>query len=184
LADLLRQNELAVVAAEEFARAEHEAALDPTVSPDPHAARQRAEDAAFAANGLKTLGPRLFAHFQKIYAQEQVQTYVAKFRELAPERDALAAELRATYRDAADKLVDLFTRPRLRAARPPGPRQSPPGVEVLERIDTRVLDKTTLPDWPNPDRNVWPPPSNFAAAYVQSMGVPRHPGAAWSDPKF
>ena len=112
LADLLRQNELAVVAAEEFARAEHEAALDPTVSPDPHAARQRAEDAAFAANRLKTLGPRLFAHFQKIYAQEQVQTYVVKFRELAPERDALAAELRATYRDAADKLVDLFTRVR------------------------------------------------------------------------
>ena len=23
-----------------------------------------------------------------------------------------------------------------------------------------------------------------AAAYVQSMGVPRHPGAAWSDPAF
>ena len=55
---------------------------------------------------------------------------------------------------------------------------------MLERIDTRVLDKTTLPDWPNPDRHVWPPPSNFAAAYVQSMGVPRHPGAAWSDPGF
>lgn len=127
LADLLRQNELAVVAAEEFARAEHEAALDPTVSPDPHAARQRAEDAAFAANRLKTLGPRLFAHFQKIYAQEQVQTYVAKFRELAPERDALAAELRATYRDAADKLVDLFTRVRAFEQRARQALGNPPG---------------------------------------------------------
>jgi hypothetical protein len=55
---------------------------------------------------------------------------------------------------------------------------------VLERIDTRVIDKCALPDWNHPDINIWPPPSNFAAAYVQSMGVPQHPGAAWSDPAF
>ena len=52
---------------------------------------------------------------------------------------------------------------------------------MLQPIDARCLEKCVLPELDHPDRNIWPPPSNFAAAYVQSMAVPSHPGAYWAD---
>ena len=77
LADLLQQADLAVIAAEDFAKTEHETALDPTISPDPHAARQRAEDAQFMVGRLRTLQPRLLQRFQEITAREQLKQWQA-----------------------------------------------------------------------------------------------------------
>jgi hypothetical protein len=183
LADLFEQTDLAVVAAEEFAKDEHDKALDPLASPDPQAARQQAEDAAFMANRLRTLRPRLLARLQQVTAQEALETYRAKQSELAPERDALERELAETYEDAAAKLVDLFSRVRAfqqRAQRELG--DPPPGVSVLPALDARVLDKCVLPEFEHPDRNVWPPRSTFASDYVSSTPFDSHPGQFWADP--
>jgi hypothetical protein len=186
LAKLCQQLGFAVIAADESAAAEHDRSLDPTASPDPHEARQVAEDAAFMADRLKTMQPRLAAHFQKVYAAEKVQTHLAKLRELAPLHNALQQELRTTFQEATAKLMDLFQRVRDHEQRV---RQQlgdpPPGVDVLPALDgARVLDKTVLPDWSNPDRNAWPPrPVDFAASFAASM-VPQHPGPMWSDPVF
>jgi hypothetical protein len=115
-----------------------------------------------------------------------VREYLTKLAKFAPDRDVLAAELRCTYQQATDKLIDLFTRVRdfeQRVRQQLG--NPPPNVDVLRPIDgLRVLDKVTLPDWSNLDRNLWPPPSNFAASYVLGMGIPQHPGPMWSDPSY
>ena len=186
LANLSQQLGFAVIAADEFAKAEAERALDPTQCPDPVAARTAAESSAFMANRLKTMQPRLASHFQKVYAAEKVQTYLVKLRELAPLHNALQQELRATYEQVTGKLIDLFQRIRefeRRVGQQLG--NPPPNVDVLRPIDSlRVLDKVTLPDWSNLDRNLWPPPSNFAASYVLGMGIPQHPGPMWCDPSY
>ena len=105
----------------------------------------------------------------------------AKRDALAPERTALQQELRDTYEDATGKLIELFAR--IRAFQQRAQQQlgnPPPGVHVLQAIDgLRVLNSCVLPEFEHPDRNVWPPPSTFAAAFAQSMAVPPHPGAAW-----
>jgi hypothetical protein len=38
-----------------------------------------------------------------------------------------------------------------------------------------------LADPAKPERSVWPPPSTFDFTH---MGIPPHPGAAWSDPDY
>ena len=180
---LLQQVEWALPLAEDFARSEQETALDPLAVPDAREARQRSEDAIFACNRLKTLQPRLRSRHLQAYQQEAVGKYLAKLAEFAPQRDALAQELHDTYAAATAQLLDVFTRVRdfeQRARSALG--DPPPGVDVLERIDTRVLDKTVLPHWHHPDQSVWPPFNSFASDFALSMGVPSHPGPLWSDP--
>ena len=159
LAKLCQQLGFAVIAADEFAKSEAEKALDPTQYPDPVAARTAAESSAFMVNRLRTMTPRLAAHFQKVYAAEKVQTHVAKLRALAPEHELLQRELRETFQQATAKLVDLFQRIRdfeRRVSQQLG--NPPPGVDVLPPLDgVRLLDRCTLPDWSNPDINIWPP---------------------------
>jgi hypothetical protein len=181
LANLLQQVEWALPLAEDFARSEQQTALDPLAIPDSREARQRSEDAIFACNRLKTLQPRLRARHLQVYQQEAVQTYLAKLADFAPESDALARELHATYATATSKLLDVFARVKSFEQRARSALGDPPAnCAVLARLDTRVLDKTVLPSWPNPDTNVWPPPSNFAATFAASMIVPSA-GPYWAD---
>ena len=127
----------------------------PDPIPDPVAARNTAESAAFMANRLKTMQPRLAAHFEKVYAAEQVAHYLAKLGQLAPERDALAQELHDTYPAATAQLTDLFSRVRSFEQRARQQLGNPPAnCEVLERIDVSVVDKVTLPDSNHPDRTL------------------------------
>jgi uncharacterized protein (UPF0335 family) len=181
LADLLQQTDWAVISAEEFAQLENEKALDVLQSPDPTEAMRSASSAAFLANRLRAMRPRLLARYQEIVAHEQVQEYLAKRDELKLERDTLEQELTEVYTRAAGEIVALFQRVnqfKRRAQQQLG--NPPPGVHVLQAIDgLRVLDNCVLPEFEHPDRNVWPPPSTFAATFAQSMGVPPHPGAAW-----
>jgi hypothetical protein len=183
LAELLADTDLAIVEAEDFAKCEQEAALDPTISPDPQAARARAEDAAFMVGRLKTLRPRLFARYQQAVAAEAVDAYRRKLAELTPERDRLERELAETYQDAVGKLLGAFGRIRnfqQRVQTTLG--DPPPNCAVLTPIDTRVLDKIVLADFAHPERNIWPPPSTFASDFAANMGIPPHPGSHWSDP--
>ena len=43
-----------------------------------------------------------------------------------------------------------------------------------------MLDKTVLPNWQHPDRNIWPPLNSFASDFASTMVVAQRPGAAWS----
>jgi hypothetical protein len=182
LAALLQEAERACAAAADCAAVEAEKALDPTQYPDPVAARNMAESAAFMSNRLKTMQPRLAAHFEKVYAAEQVQAYLARLRELRPEHELLQRELHDTYQEVTDRLVGLFTRVRAFEARARQQLGNPPGgVDVLNPIDgVRLLDKVVLPVWQQPDRNLWPPPADFSA-FAASVVIPSV-GSAWADP--
>ena len=59
LAVLVQETEAAIVAADQAAATERERAHDPAQSPDPASAYQAMQTAAFAANRLRTLKPRL-----------------------------------------------------------------------------------------------------------------------------
>jgi hypothetical protein len=61
---------------------------------------------------------------------------VAKLGELAPERDVLAAELRTTFQQAADQLVDLFTRIRNLSS-------APAGTSAIRRVVLKCLSAST-----------------------------------------
>jgi hypothetical protein len=101
LANLLQQAEWALPEAEQYAAAQRDICLDPTQSPDPRSARAASEDAQLAVGRIQTLQTRLRSRYLQVYQQEAVQTYLAKLAKLAPQRDALAQELRDTYAAAA-----------------------------------------------------------------------------------
>jgi hypothetical protein len=184
LANLLQHVDDAIPTANELAKLETEKSLDPLQSPDPHAARQQAEDATFMASRLRALRPRVLQRRQQIAAQEEIEAYQAKMAQFAPERDALEQELADTYQEAAGKLVDLFARLRAFQQRAREALGNPPAnVAVLQPIKAQVLDKVQLFGLDG-NTQLWPPPNNFAAEYVQSMFLPPCPGAAWSDPAF
>ena len=58
LADLIEETQTAIDAADKAAEAERTKALDPTLSPDPKAARAAMEDAAFTHDRLRPVLPR------------------------------------------------------------------------------------------------------------------------------
>ena len=101
LSNLLQQAEWALPEVEQYAAVERDKSLDPTQSPDPRSARAASEDAQLAVGRIQTLQTRLRSRFLQARQQEAVTKYLAKLAELAPQRDALAQELRDTYAAAA-----------------------------------------------------------------------------------
>jgi hypothetical protein len=120
------------------------------------------------------------ARYQEVVAREEVQSYRAKQSQLAPEGNALEQELATVYRDAARRIVDLFTRIRAFQQRARQDLGNPPAnVEPLPALaGAHLLDKVQLFDLDG-DKQTWPPPATFAATYAESMPVPLHPSAAW-----
>ena len=195
LADLLEQTDWAVIAAEEFAKDEREKALDPLASPDPHAARQCAEDAQFMVGRLKTLRPRLLQRHREISAREQLAQWQTHAHTLAGEGEQLAADL-ALYAEVTPKLVDVFGRlavyrqkhSALYADRPPGvddiaadPELQARHLQHFSRDCPTLLDSVQLRDWQS-GKEVWPQRSSaqFAATFAQSMTAHSYyAGADW-----
>jgi hypothetical protein len=95
--------------AEQLAAVEKERALDPTQSPDPHEARQAAEDAAFMANRLRTILPRLQQRYTEQQQAEHTQAWRKRYTALQSERDQLSAEFE-TYLPLAMQMANLFAR--------------------------------------------------------------------------
>ena len=185
LAELLDDLQHGIVAAAQYAASERDAAYDPARELDLHAANERMNNAQLLHGRSATQQPRLVRRFQQVQQQEEIAAYLAKRDELKLERDTLEQELTEVYTRAAGEIVALFQRVdqfKRRAQQQLG--NPPPGVHGQAIDGVRVLDNCVLPDFAHPDRNVWPPPSTFAATFVESMGVPPHPGAAWCDPEI
>jgi hypothetical protein len=202
------QTDFAIPQAQEFAKSEHERALDPLQSPLGDAAtgqsaareaRQQAEDATFAANRLRTLRPRLLARYHEVSAAEQRQQYLVGYTDLESQGRDLAQELADCYR-AVGPLVAVFTRlrpfqqqcHRLHITDPgtggsplphvPDPELMACGLRGFSRDQPSLLDNVRLCDWQS-GKEIWPPfQPPFAAEFV--LPVPQHPGAAWSSPEY
>src|SRR5690349_15918762 len=80
LSELLQKTDAAVIAADATAEEERAKALDPTLSPDPKDARAAMEDAAFAANRLRNLLPRLKKHLQHMQYVEAHDRWLKSYR--------------------------------------------------------------------------------------------------------
>src|SRR6516165_4751650 len=89
VAALLDELEAAVVTAEQTAKLEHDRSHDPSATPDPVAARQVMEDAAFRVGRLKTLLPRLRHRYQSAIAQQNEEEAQARAEPIIAARDAL-----------------------------------------------------------------------------------------------
>jgi hypothetical protein len=84
LASLIVDTEAAIAAAEQAAEHARARALDPALSPDPAQARQAMEDAAFAADRLRTLLPKLRAKHRQVAARETYAEWAQQFDALKP----------------------------------------------------------------------------------------------------
>jgi hypothetical protein len=178
LSELLQETDAAIIAADATAEKERAKALDPALSPDLKGARQAMEDAAFAADRLRTLLPRLQKRCAQVQRAEVKSHWVAQYDELAPRVTALAEELKAIYTDFVPKIVDVLTRARklntelrrVRSAKPyPETGEALDGrdlyeVELVARSITTFglndlsLDKhLVLPDFERPSQKAWPP---------------------------
>ena len=78
LSQLVVEAEAAISAADNAAEDERAKALDPALSPDPKAARQAMEDAAFMRDRLKTLLPRLQTRYREIADAEALAAWRPK----------------------------------------------------------------------------------------------------------
>jgi hypothetical protein len=188
LGALISATEQAIARADTAADEERVRALDPTLSPDPMAAREAMQAAEFACNRLKTVFPRLKEGHQQIAAQEYLAGWHADYEARKVERDALAVELRAVYPEFETKIADLFARiaendeelSRLHQARPAGVALHLRGAELEARgLDDftvsapSVLERLRLPTFEPGERLAWPPPQAFVAPPVALPGGDR-----------
>jgi hypothetical protein len=193
LAALIVEIEAAINAADVAAEAERIKALDPIASPDAAKARAAMEDAAFTRDRLRTVLPRLRARLKETQAAERFARWEGEFKRVEAARDALAAELRATYPDAVAKLVNLFQRAaecdrecsRIDLSAPTGEHRrlrtvelTARGVEKLLQPDVFFSEVLRLPAYPRETGPVlaWPPPTPPASA---SSFVLPGPGPDW-----
>ena len=137
LAALITETEAAITQA---ATAERREAFDPTLSPDPTAARAAMDEAEFMCNRLQTMLPRLEAKLVEVEAQEYLARWKADRDHVEKLKDA-AAQRFTKYPELVAKLVDLFREAeqvdkdvsRVNAAAPAGPHRHLKGVELTAR---------------------------------------------------
>jgi hypothetical protein len=188
LQNLFFQLERALPAAAEYAKLENEKSLDPTQAPDPHQARQQAEDANFLSARLATLKGRLSIACARQIEREQVAAYLVKYDQFAPERDALQQDFTDQYQLLCGKLLELFERVRDFQSRVHvALGDPPPSVPVLKAIDgVQVLDKVTLLDL-DTGKLLWPPPSiplGVVLAEGMKFGFDPRFSSEWGNPKL
>jgi hypothetical protein len=197
IAALIAETEVAITWASEAERAK---ALDPIVSPDAAKAHAAMQDAAFMRGRLRTVLPRLQQRYQEVVAQEYLAQWEKDYEAVKVEHDALAAEFREVYQQAAAKLVDLLTRMtacdrechRVNVRAPAGEPRRLAGAELaargLERFSTAdpsIASELKLPDFEHSVRMAWPPPRPSMAAAFRATMMPasdrRFSGDWWKD---
>lgn len=202
LAQLIVEAETAITEAEQSAEAERKRALDPVRSPDPAQARQAMETAAFVAERLRTLLPRLQQCYDQVVQAEQYTAWVASFDAIKPRHAAAAAKLREVYTAFAAKLVEALTEAkqvdaevhRISNMKPwyvpqaNGDGRTLPTVEAAARglpgvnPDYSIM-KLRLPVWDKPNQLAWPPHEVplgvLMAAATPTLGDPRSYTGEW-----
>ena len=126
LSQLLVEAEAAIAAADKTAEEERAKALDPALSPDPKAARQAMEDAAFTRDRLKTLLPRLETRYQEVADAEALAAWQAEAAELQERRLALGTKFRTEYPDLMNPILNQLSAMRALDKEINGAQQSPP----------------------------------------------------------
>ena len=109
--------------------------------------------------------------------QEEVAAYEAKRDKLQNEGDALASELRDTYRECATRIIDVFELAKDFQARAHRTLGYPPsGSDTLRKFDNaveRLLEKVVLLNFVG--EQIWPTPqASLGVAFVESMQFPSH----------
>ena len=178
LSDLIQETDAAIIAADATAESERAKALDPTLSPDPKAAREAMQAAEFARDRLRTVLPRLQKRHERAASAERKAAWIERYDAIKVEHDAAVAELRNLYPKVVGELVDLLRRNRELDARVRVVMQAKPFPESGEPDDGRrllpvecaargvagfkspefSLDRgLILPDFNEPGKRSWPP---------------------------
>jgi hypothetical protein len=203
LGELVAQTELAIAAAEETVTTARAKAADVLAAPTP----REAQDALADAHAAKLTGDRLHGVLPKLREKltgaleaERHSRWLAEYRRVATERDALAREFADTYPAIVAKLADLFGRMAacdLKCAEVNSSASAlrceqrrlircelhARGLEAFSRdYRPEIAKAVVLPDFVESDRTVWPPKQpSMAVAYAETLMVPAHPGSHWAD---
>jgi len=79
LSELIQETDAAIIAADATAESERAKALDPTLSPDPKAAREAMQTAEFARDRLRTVLPRLQKRYERVASAERKAAWVEQY---------------------------------------------------------------------------------------------------------
>jgi hypothetical protein len=200
--DLLTQEvEMAASAADKAVQKERERALDPSSVVDGVKAREAVVAAEFLAQRLRKALPHLQARFQQVHLHERYSTWLAEFERVKPRHDAAVARLKAVYLEFEGKLVDALNEAQevdaevknLSSVKPyDAPEANGDGrnlltVEMVARgitgiglHDHSIMKDLKLPDFGEPTKLAWPPPTSLAVQVAASMIQRPHPGANWA----
>ena len=139
LSDLIQETDAAIIAADATAESERAKALDPTLSPDPKAAREAMQAAEFARDRLRTVLPRLQKRHERAASAERKAAWIERYDAIKVEHDAAVAELRNLYPKVVSELVELLSRNRELDARVRNVMAAKPFPESGEPDDGRRL---------------------------------------------
>jgi hypothetical protein len=139
LSELIQETDAAIIAADATAESERAKALDPTLSPDPKAAREAMQAAEFARDRLRTVLPRLQKRHERAASAERKAAWIERYDAIKVEHDAAVAELRNLYPKVVGELVDLLRRNRELDARVRNVMAAKPFLESGEPDDGRRL---------------------------------------------
>ena len=202
LAALIVETEVAAAAAGKTAEKERERALDPTLMVDAVKAREAVVAAEFLAQLLRKALPHLQARLQQVHLHERYSTWLAEFERVKPRHDAAVARLKAVYLEFEGKLVDALNEAQevdaevkhLSSVKPcDAPEANGDGrnlltVEMVARgitgiglHDHSIMKDLKLPDFGEPTKLAWPPPTSLAVEVAASMIQRPHPGANWAN---
>jgi hypothetical protein len=172
LADLTREAETALATAYTAVEEARREGVDPVLSPDPVAARERVGAAEFSYARATALLSRLNERCRQVAAAERNAIWEADYGRVKDERDRLAVELAATYPQTVATLLDLLARvadcerecSRIASMAPAGERRRLLGPELhakgltgFTRDMPSITRDLRLPDWKQPSRTAWPP---------------------------
>lgn len=188
VAGLLSETEDGIIQADQSAATERERAHDPAQSPDPASAYQAMQTAAFAAERLRTLKPRLQQRLCEVEAAEANARWVREYERVKTMVENAACKF-AEYPDLAARLITIFRDAEavdqevgiINSSAPPGEhrrlRQTElvaRGLKAFSRSNPAISKTVQLCDWADSERLIWPPPKpSMAALYADSM-VPQH----------
>jgi len=178
LSDLIQETDAAIIAADATAESERAKALDPTLSPDPKAAREAMQAAEFARDRLRTVLPRLQKRYERVAGAERKAAWVEQYDAIKLEHDAAVADLKQLYSTVVPQLVERLSRNRELDARvrsvmaaKPFPESGEPddgrrllpvecaarGVSGFGPSDLSLDRHLVLPDFTERGKKSWPP---------------------------